>query len=205
METVNTAAVFASMVTLISLLLADNNPHSSDYNNVVTILGVEGSIGVNYGTVANDLPPPAQVAHFLLENTIINRVRLFDADPETLQAFAHTGIAVTITISNDQIPHLTKLSFAQQWLKTTILPYTPSTNIVRILVGNEVLSTANRLLIASLVPAMQALHTAACWRVSRSSNQSLYTSFFGHSVDFKPTIHWKISTGLRYACVETTS
>ncbi|KAL5736936.1 hypothetical protein ACOSQ2_031724 [Xanthoceras sorbifolium] len=126
----------------------------------IFVTGVEGTIGVNYGMVANNLPPPAKVAHFLLESTIINRVRLFDAQPETIKAFAHTGIAVTVTVPNDQIPHLTKLSFAQQWLKTYVQPHFPATDIVRILVGNEVLSTANKLLISSLVPAMQTLHTA---------------------------------------------
>uniref|UniRef100_A0A5B7BMR9 glucan endo-1,3-beta-D-glucosidase n=1 Tax=Davidia involucrata TaxID=16924 RepID=A0A5B7BMR9_DAVIN len=124
------------------------------------VLGVDGTIGVNYGMVANNLPPPAQVAHFLLESTIINRVRLFDANPDTLRAFAHTGIAISVTVPNEQIPHLAKLNSAQQWVKTSIVPHIPATNIVRILVGNEVLSTANKLLIASLVPAMQTLHTA---------------------------------------------
>ncbi|KAK6936656.1 X8 domain [Dillenia turbinata] len=124
------------------------------------IIQIEAAIGVNYGTVADDLPPPSQVANYLLQSTIINRVRLFDADPNMVQAFAHTGIAITVTVPNDQIPQLTKLDHAQQWLKTNIKPYFPSTNIVRILVGNEVLSTANKLLIASLVPAMQTLHSA---------------------------------------------
>lgn len=124
------------------------------------IAGIEGTIGINYGTVADNLPPPAQVAHFLLQSTIINRVRLFDANPDILKAFAHTGIAITVTVPNNQIPRLTKLSFAQQWVKTSIVPHVPATNIVRILVGNEVIATANKLLIISLVPAMQTLHTA---------------------------------------------
>lgn len=135
--------------TLVFLILASSCIHE-----------VHGAIGVNYGTVADNLPPPARVARFLLQSTIINRVRLFDSNPDILQAFAHTGIAVTITVPNDQIPHLTKLSFAQQWLKTNVQPLVPATNIVRILMGNEVLSTANKLLIGSLVPAMQTLHTA---------------------------------------------
>ncbi|CAK7324210.1 unnamed protein product [Dovyalis caffra] len=139
----------ASTITTILLLVC-----------IFNILGVEGSIGVNYGTVANNLPPPAQVAHFLLESTIINHVRLFDANAEILRAFAHTGIAVTISVPNDQIPHLTKLGFAQEWLKSNVQPYVPATNIVRILVGNEVISTTNKLLVGSLVPAMQTLHTA---------------------------------------------
>ncbi|MFQ6624572.1 hypothetical protein Gotur_003751 [Gossypium turneri] len=94
------------------------------------------------------------------ESTIISRVRLFDADSNILKAFAHTGIAVSVTVPNDEIPPLTKLNFAQQWVENNIQPYTPNTNIVRILVGNEVLSTANKLLIGSVVPAMQNLHSA---------------------------------------------
>ncbi|KAM7504891.1 hypothetical protein LguiB_003795 [Lonicera macranthoides] len=126
----------------------------------LNLIKAEGSIGVNYGTVANNLPPPSQVAQFLLDSTIINRVRLYNTNPDLLQAFAHTGIAITVTIPNDQIPHLTNLNFTQQWLKTNISPHIPATNIVRILIGNEVISTANKLLIGSLVPAMQTLHTA---------------------------------------------
>lgn len=118
-------------------------------------------IGVNYGTVANNLPPPAKVAKFLSQSTTINRVRLFDANPEILQAFANTGIEITITVPNDQIPNIsTNLTFAQQWVKTNVQPFLPATNIIRILVGNEVLSTANKLLITNLVPAMLTLHTA---------------------------------------------
>ncbi|XP_015579101.1 glucan endo-1,3-beta-glucosidase isoform X1 [Ricinus communis] len=142
------AALYASMVTAILFLQSTIIP------------GAEGTLGVNYGTVANNLPPPAQVANFLVESTIINRVRLFDTNREILQAFAHTGIEVTVTVPNDQIPRLTKLNFAQQWVKSNIQPYVPATNIIRILVGNEVISTANKMLIAGLVPAMQTLHTA---------------------------------------------
>ncbi|KAG4130986.1 hypothetical protein ERO13_D09G180300v2 [Gossypium hirsutum] len=127
---------------------------------VSTFVPGVGSIGVNYGTVANNLPPPPQVAHFLLESTVINRVKLYDANPDILKAFAHTGIAVTVTVPNDQIPRLTKLNFARQWVEDNVQPYTPATNIVRILVGNEVITTADKMLIGNLVPAMQTLHTA---------------------------------------------
>ncbi|KAK7293863.1 hypothetical protein RJT34_16740 [Clitoria ternatea] len=126
---------------------------------ITIIQGVQG-IGVNYGTVANNLPPPAQVAKFLSHSTIIKRVRLFDANPEILHAFGNTGIEVTITVPNDQIPHITNITVAQQWIKTNVQPFIPATNLIRILVGNEVLSTANKLLISNLVPAMQTLHAA---------------------------------------------
>lgn len=127
---------------------------------LIFLQGVEGTIGVNYGTVADNLPPPVQVARFLRESTYIRRVRIFDANPEILKAFAHTGISVTVNVPNDLIPQLTELSFAQQWVEINVLPYVPATNIVRILVGNEVISTANKLLIVSLVPAMQTLQAA---------------------------------------------
>ncbi|XP_022995909.1 glucan endo-1,3-beta-glucosidase [Cucurbita maxima] len=119
-----------------------------------------GSIGVNYGTLADNLPLPSKVAEFLLDSTIIGRIRLFDANPDILRAFAHTRISVTITVPNDQIPRLVKPNFAEEWIKFNVQPYVPATDIIRILVGNEVLSTANKMLIANLVPAMQSLHTA---------------------------------------------
>ncbi|KAL3754210.1 hypothetical protein ACJRO7_001453 [Eucalyptus globulus] len=122
--------------------------------------GAPAGIGVNYGTVADNLPPPAQVAHFLLESTTIDRIRLFDADPDILKAFADTGIAITVTVPNDLIPQLAKLSNAQDWVRTNVEPYVPATDIVRILVGNEVLATANRLLLGNLVMSMRMLHAA---------------------------------------------
>lgn len=109
--------------------------------------------------VANNIPPPPQVARFLTESTIINRVRLFDTNPDIFNAFSHTGVAVTVTVPNEPIPCVTKYGFAQRWLKFNILLYIPATSIVRILVSNEVISTANKLLIANLVPAMQELHS----------------------------------------------
>ncbi|KAJ6340681.1 hypothetical protein OIU77_008441 [Salix suchowensis] len=145
-STAFSASIFTAIFLLVSTLYTQ---------------GVEGSIiGVNYGTVANNLPPPEQVARFLSESTIISSVRLFDTNADILRAFAHTGIAVTVTATNDQIPNLTRIDFAQEWLKFNVRPYIPATNIVRIFVGNEVISTANKLLIASLVPAMETLHTA---------------------------------------------
>lgn len=110
--------------------------------------------------MASNLPPPSKVAKFLSKSTTINRVRIFDANPEILHAFANTGIEVTITVPNDQIPQITNLTFAQQWVKTNVQPFLPATKLIRILVGNEVLSTANKLLISNLVPAMQTLHVA---------------------------------------------
>ncbi|EEF27744.1 hypothetical protein RCOM_0667350 [Ricinus communis] len=40
------------------------------------------TVGVNYGSVANNLPPPSQVAAFLKSQRIINGVKIFDANPD---------------------------------------------------------------------------------------------------------------------------
>ncbi|XP_056165191.1 glucan endo-1,3-beta-glucosidase-like isoform X1 [Syzygium oleosum] len=117
-------------------------------------------IGVNYGTVADNLPPPSQVAAFLKSKTTIDRVKLFDANPDILRAFAGTGIAVTVTVGNGDIISLSKLTAAQSWVAANILPFYPQTLINRIAVGNEILATSDKTLIARLLPAMKALHSA---------------------------------------------
>ncbi|CAN0907901.1 Glucan endo-1,3-beta-glucosidase, partial [Linum grandiflorum] len=96
-------------------------------------------IGVNYGTQANNLPPPSQVATFLKSHTTIDRVKIFDANPDILRAFADTGISVTVTIANADAPSLSKLPAAQAWISTNILPFHRNTKIKYLLVGNEVL------------------------------------------------------------------
>lgn len=112
-------------------------------------------------------------------------MRLFDADPEIVQAFAHTGIAVSVTVPIDHIPQLTKLSVAQQWIRTFIVRHIPATNIKRILAGNEVSSSANKLLVTTLVPAMQTLHAAiaAVFRSTNSDLNSFYSEKFHQVYD----------------------
>ncbi|XP_038895705.1 glucan endo-1,3-beta-glucosidase isoform X2 [Benincasa hispida] len=118
------------------------------------------SIGVNYGTVANNLPPPSQVAAFLKSHTSIDRVKIFDANPDILRAFAGTGIFLTVSIANGDIPALAKDPAAQAWVANNILPFHPTTLINHIAVGNEILATSDKNLIAHLLPAMKAIHSA---------------------------------------------
>ncbi|XP_034704356.1 glucan endo-1,3-beta-glucosidase [Vitis riparia] len=118
------------------------------------------SIGVNYGTLADNLPPPAQVANFLKTRTTIDQIKIFDSNPDILRAFANTGIGVTVTVGNGDIPAIAKLPAARDWVATHILPFYPSTKINYVAVGNEIMATADKNLIGHLVPAMKALHNA---------------------------------------------
>ncbi|KAG9131189.1 hypothetical protein Leryth_006052 [Lithospermum erythrorhizon] len=117
-------------------------------------------IGVNYGTVADNLPPPSQVASFLKQKTTIDKIKLFDANPDILRAFANSGISVTICVANADIPGVSKLDVAKAWVANHVLPFYPSTKINRILVGNEVYFWGDKNHIAHLVPAMRSIHTA---------------------------------------------
>lgn len=117
-------------------------------------------IGVNYGTVADNLPPPSTVAAFLNSQTTIDRVKLFDANPAILRAFAATGVSITVTIPNADIPSLSKLPAAQSWLAANLLPFLPATAVHRIAVGNEILATSDKTLIAHILPTMKTLHQA---------------------------------------------
>lgn len=117
-------------------------------------------IGVNYGTVADNLPTPSQVAAFLKDRTTIDRIKLFDANPDILRAFANTGIAVTISVANGDIPSVAKLAGARDWVANHVLPFHSQTLITRIAVGNEIMATADKNLIGHLVPAMRSVHSA---------------------------------------------
>lgn len=135
-------------------------------------------VGVNYGTVANNLPPPHQVVNFIKTKTNINHVKIFDANPDILAAFSGiTGISLTVTVPNSDIPSLSKLPKARSWLSDHLLPFLPATTIRYIAVGNEVIATSDKTLIAHLLPAMEsltsALHLANVTRISVSTPHSL--------------------------------
>jgi len=117
-------------------------------------------IGVNYGTMADNLPPPSMVATFLKSKTTIDRIKIFDANPDILRGFAGTGISVTVTVPNDAITSLSSLPGAQAWLSQNILPFLPKTVVTRICVGNEVVESNNKTLITNILPAMKSLHEA---------------------------------------------
>ncbi|EEF50866.1 glucan endo-1,3-beta-glucosidase 7 [Ricinus communis] len=117
-------------------------------------------IGINYGLVADNLPPPTASAK-LLQSTAIQKVRLYGADPAVLKALANTGIGVVIGAANGDIPALASdPNSATQWINANVLPYYPATNIILITVGNEVVLSGDQNLISQLLPAMQNIANA---------------------------------------------
>lgn len=118
------------------------------------------ALGINYGQVANNLPPPAQVVQ-LLSSLRIGKVRIYDVNPQVLTVFAGTGIELVVTVPDDLVPGMaSSASQALQWVSASLRPYFPATRVTGIAVGNEVFTGDDEQLKASLVPAMRNLHAA---------------------------------------------
>lgn len=115
---------------------------------------------MNYGQVADNLPPPEATAK-LLQSSTVEKVRLYGSDPAVIKAFANTGIGLMIGASNSDIPGMASdPNFAKNWIDTNVVPFYPASKIIVINVGNEVMSYNDRNLMSQLLPAMQNLQKA---------------------------------------------
>ncbi|KAK3025171.1 hypothetical protein RJ639_043057 [Escallonia herrerae] len=117
------------------------------------------SVGVNYGQIANNLPSPDNVIP-LVRSIGANRVKLYDADPKVLRAFANTGVEFIVGLGNEFLSKMRDPNKAQDWVKTNVQAFLPATKITSIAVGNEVLTFNDTSLSGCLLPAMQSVHTA---------------------------------------------
>lgn len=118
-------------------------------------------VGINYGQIANNLPSPA-IAVQLMKSINVGYVKIYDANPQVLKAFANTSLPLVITVANQEIPNIASSSAnADQWVQKNVLPYYPATQIFMIMVGNEVLSdTQIQSTWSQLVPAMENLQSS---------------------------------------------
>ncbi|KAM0926849.1 hypothetical protein ACQ4PT_003029 [Festuca glaucescens] len=118
-----------------------------------------GTVGVNWGRVANDLPNPAAVVQLLKQHGIA-QVKLYDTEPTVLRALANSGVKVVVALPNEQLAAAAKRpSYALAWVRRNVAAYYPATQIQAIAVGNEVFATAPNVT-AQLVPAMRNIHAA---------------------------------------------
>lgn len=107
--------------------------------------------------LGDNLPPPTQVVA-LLQSRNISRVRLFDPNPDALQALQGSGIEVVLGTLNQDLPQLAAdLSFAATWVSTNVIPYAQNLRFRYISAGNEVIPGD---LATYVFPAMQNLDQA---------------------------------------------
>ncbi|KAL4566960.1 hypothetical protein LXL04_022530 [Taraxacum kok-saghyz] len=90
---------------------------------VVVAQTVESAIGVNWGTISNHRLAPSTVVDLLRDNKI-QKVKLFDADPDCLRALMGTGIEVMMGVSNDLLATLSSSTAAADlWVSQNVSTY----------------------------------------------------------------------------------
>lgn len=115
-------------------------------------------VGINYGQIANNLPSPTRVAS-LLQSIQVNRVRLYDADPNVLRAFADSDVEFIVGL-DESLYNLTNPDNARTWIQSHVQPYISHTKITCITVGNEVLTGDDDQSKSYLLPAMKNVYSA---------------------------------------------
>ncbi|KAH6832430.1 Glycosyl hydrolase superfamily protein [Perilla frutescens var. hirtella] len=137
-----------------------------NFNEVILICAVlvvqafTGTYGINYGRIADNLPPPESVVT-LLKAAKIKNVRIYDADPAVLKAFKGSGIEIIVGLGNEFLKDISmSQDRAVDWVKQKVEPFLPATHISGIAVGNEILGGANMELWEILLPAVKNVYNA---------------------------------------------
>lgn len=118
-----------------------------------------GKVGINYGRVANNLPPPEKVVE-LLKSQRIDRVKTYDTDSAVLAALANSDISVVVAFPNEELSKAAAdQSFTDNWVQANISKYYPATKIEAVAVGNEVFADPKNTT-PFLVPAMKNVYNS---------------------------------------------
>ncbi|KAG8098501.1 hypothetical protein GUJ93_ZPchr0013g35797 [Zizania palustris] len=80
------------------------------------------ALGMNWGTQASHPLSPKVVAQVLTDNGI-KKVKLFDADHDTLSALAGTGVEVMVAIPNVMLDVMTDYDTAKEWVRRNVSRY----------------------------------------------------------------------------------
>ncbi|KAK9268990.1 hypothetical protein L1049_000757 [Liquidambar formosana] len=120
-------------------------------------------IGANWGTQATHPLKPETVVRLLKDNGI-QKVKLFDADYDSLRALGKSGIEVMVGIPNDMLASLaSSMKAAEKWVAKNVSTHitTNDVNIRYVAVGNEpFLATYNGSFLRTTFPALQNIQSA---------------------------------------------
>ncbi|CAH8386460.1 unnamed protein product [Eruca vesicaria subsp. sativa] len=121
------------------------------------------SIRANWGTQASHPLPPDTVVRMLRDNNI-QKVKLFDAEYDTLKALGESRIEVMVGIPNEMLSTLaSSLKAAEKWVAINVSTHisTNNVNIRYVAVGNEpFLSSYNGSYLNTTFPALRNIQTA---------------------------------------------
>lgn len=97
---------------------------------------------------------------YLLKSLNMSRVKLYDANPNVLTAFANSNVEFIIGLGNEYLEKMTDPVQAQTWIQQHVQPYISQTKISCITVGNEILTGNDTQLMSNLLPAMQTIYAS---------------------------------------------
>ncbi|XP_020599148.1 glucan endo-1,3-beta-glucosidase 14-like [Phalaenopsis equestris] len=119
-----------------------------------------GTYGINYGRIADNIPPP-EIVVSLLKAVKIKNVKIYDSDHGVLRAFKGSGLELVVGLSNDYVKEVNSSEDrAMEWVKENVHSWLPDTHIRGIAVGNEVLGGADQDLEAALFGAIKNVYKA---------------------------------------------
>ncbi|KAF9663035.1 hypothetical protein SADUNF_Sadunf18G0116400 [Salix dunnii] len=169
--------------------------------SLLSMVSCAMTIGANWGTQASHPLPPETVVRLLRENGI-QKVKLFDADYDTLKVLGKTGIEVMVGIPNDLLASLAgSMKAAEKWVSKNVSAHVTNNNVnIRyVAVGNEpFLQTYNGSFLRTTFPALQNVQSALIKaglgnliKVTVPLNADVYESSSGlpSGGDFRADIH----------------
>lgn len=138
------------------------------------------AIGVNYGMLGDNLPPPSQVIA-LLKSRGVTGVRLFHPNLDALRALQGAGIQVILGTLNQDLQGLaSNPSFATNWVQTNVIPFSQTVHFSCIATGNEVIpGELAEYVLPAMVNLKAALRSAGLGRIPVSTSVS--TKIIGDS------------------------
>ncbi|KAH6818414.1 O-Glycosyl hydrolases family 17 protein [Perilla frutescens var. frutescens] len=162
---------------------------------------VVDGLACNWGLQASHRLQPDIVVKLMKDNGF-NKVKLFEADPDAMEALAKSGIQVMVGIPNDMLgPIASSVTVAERWVDKNVSYYLSNrgVDIKYVAVGNEpFLKTYNNKFTQITFPALQniqaALIKAGLGRDVKATvplNADVYQSDSGKPSDgnFRPDIH----------------
>ncbi|XP_078443037.1 glucan endo-1,3-beta-glucosidase-like [Wolffia australiana] len=115
------------------------------------------SIGVCYGRVGDNLPPPAEVIQ-MYKSLNIRRMRIYDPNAEVLESLKGTNIELLLDCPSPLKTIAENAWAAQGWVRDVVLSRWPDVRFKYIAVGNEVILTQGEA--DYILPAMQNIYIA---------------------------------------------